>query len=219
MGETAEVGEPPEDDGEWLLSVVTTLPVLRASCVTVAREKTKGGALGPGDKVAGNRLAQKWLTCDLITWSVVSLLRWRRSSDEIKIVRYCKRTRSSRCKPGGAGPKGLLPTQTLSKHKTIHGTALLTHVVAIQSIVGSQCAPSPAPVAGAAFETYKLYRRCLASHALRIASSNTSPRVHSSCSFSPLMDPTALSSSAAAMNASWSNFLPPAFSPYLRAQL
>jgi hypothetical protein len=81
-----------------------------ASCVTVAREKTKGGALGPGDKVAGNRLAQKWLTCDLITWSVVSLLRWRRSSDEIKIVRYCKRTRSSRCKLGGAGvQKGCFP--------------------------------------------------------------------------------------------------------------
>ena len=51
MGETAEVGEPPEGDEE---AVVSTLPVLRVSCgsrvevlllcgVAVAREKEKGG--------------------------------------------------------------------------------------------------------------------------------------------------------------------------------
>jgi hypothetical protein len=67
-----------------------------------------------------------------------------------------------------------------------------------------------------------VYRRCLASRAPRIASSNTSPRARSSRSFSPTpttslfssIDPTALSS-AAAMNTSWNNFLPPALSSYL----
>jgi hypothetical protein len=52
VGETAEVGEPPEGDEEAV--VVSTLPVLRVSCdsrvellllcgVAVAREKAKGG--------------------------------------------------------------------------------------------------------------------------------------------------------------------------------
>jgi hypothetical protein len=52
VGETAEVGEPPEGDEEVV--IVSTLPVLRVSCdsrvevlllcgVAMAREKAKGG--------------------------------------------------------------------------------------------------------------------------------------------------------------------------------
>jgi hypothetical protein len=96
------------------------------------------------------------------------------------------------------------------------------HVAVVQSIIDSRRAPSPAPVVVAAFESCILYRRHLASHAPRIASSNTSPRAHSSRAFSPttslasLMYPTTLqASSAAATNTSWNDFLPPALSSYL----